>query len=520
MKKLAAFLIAVFLFGFTTPAAAASRYMVNPFYAIRSYTEYQKVGSLLGDSNHMYYGWGRLARDSGGKIAFTNKGANERISKYDIYTEYYLPDTVGGKLTNEIYKSTHPNSKNLLMVFFNRAQYDDGKISSEEFLNMSSADWDKNIIEPMMSMVNQYGFDGVALDFEGFINDPSGLKEKYNSFLGQLKMRLQGKQLVVCVHVPENFDGYDYGYIYNTADYVILLAYSYKHYSTYQDNDGVPGLTGKIKEIDIPEAQPLGKVQDSLKGFIDELRGKYKENFNPKKILLGTTLEINGWIEKEIVYNQKPYTYYEKVASLPAENKFNISTLDALDKLNGKVEYISVSNTYGYTSKTYRKVVTEGLDQGMKKIEYYYETPESIYDKCSSLVHEFDLAGVSVWRMGLGNNSIWSSMNNIFTTPSNGYSELPEKTDVPVSKMWTVKFNMPIDKVTMMSSRKNIAVVDSDGNPADIKLEYDTTSSSVKVTPVSSYKIGQVYYLIVGEDIKSDKGGNLGQPIRMKFKVK
>jgi len=489
MKKLAAFFTAVFLFSFSTPASAAGRYMVNPFYAIRSYIEYQKVGSLLEDSNHMYYGWGRLAMDSAGKIVFTNKGINERLSKYDTNTEYYLPDTVDGKLTNEIHKSTHPNSKNMLMVFFSRTQYDDGRINSEEFLNMSSADWDKNIIEPMMNMVNQYGFDGVALDFEGFINSPSGLREKYNSFLGQLKMRLQGKQLVVCVNTPENYNGYDYDYIYNTAHYVILLAYPYGHYSTYKDNDGVPDLTGRIKEIDVPEDQPLGKVRDSLKGFIDELKGKYKENFNPKKILLGTTLEINGWIEKELVYNQKTYTYFEKVVSLPDENKFKVSTLESLDRLNGGVEYVSSSNTYGYTSKTYRKVITAGLDQGMKKIEYYYETPESIYDKCYNLVSEFDLGGVSVWRMGLGNNSIWSALNNVFTAPTNGFSELPQNLDVPSNKVWTVKFNMPIDKFTMMSSRKNIAVVDCDGNPAHIKLDYDTANNSVKVSPVNSYKL-------------------------------
>lgn len=521
MKKTLALLIAVSLFLFNTAPVFASDYMVNPFYAIKSYEQYQKIGGTLKDSNHVYYGWGRIAMDSDGKMVFTNKlGA---ISNFDLNTEYFLPlPAEDGKLPNETYKESHPDSKNLLMVFLSRIQYQDGKDSAAEFLNMDKSDWDKYIIDPMLDMINEHGFDGVVLDLEGFVDDTgkySGLRGKYNDFLEQLNDRLGDKILVVCVNVPKNYDGYDYSYIYSISDYIILLAYPYQHYTTYGQNDGPAELIGKIKDIDVPEAQPYGKIDDDLKNLTDILSQRYKQDFDSKKILLGTTLEVNGWIQKQLSSGSSQYTYYESTKSLDDGNKFKVSSLEGLHKLEGKVEYVPESINYKYRSMTFKKTVDKDLETGVKKIEYYYETPETIYDKYYSLVNKYNIGGISVWRIGLGDTDIWSGVNSVFDTPQGGYEEMPSKTDVAYDKVWAINFNMPVDKDSVKSSMESIAVVDSLGNMQDIKFEFSEKMDSIKVIPTNNYKPGQVYYLIIGNGIKS--GGNiyLNRPARMKFSI-
>lgn len=518
MKKVIFLLTIVSLFFFNIIPAYASQYMANPFYAIRSLPRYEKIHENLGDSNHVYYGWSRIARNSSDSMIFTSKKG--QISTYDKNPEYFLPDPVNNRLTNEIHKTSYPNSKNLLMVFFSKIQYEDARDSASDFLNMSSTEWDKNIIEPMVNMLNQHDFDGVVLDFEGFSD--SKLKVKYNNFLGQLKTKLHGKQLVVCVNVPENYQGYDYEYIYSISDLMILLAYPYHHYKTYGQSEGVPELEGRIKEVDLPEAQPFGKIKNALDSITGILAQNNGENYNPGKILLGTTIEVSGWIQRELTYNSKKYTYYENIRSLDTSSRFHVSTLADLQQIMGREEYIVESNIYKYQSRTFRKTVDEGLEQGMKKIEYYYETPESIYEKYYNLVHNYKLGGITIWRIGLGNDEIWKSINNIFSVPEGGYEELPEKTDVPSNKIWTIKFNMPVDNLTLKSSKTNIAVVDSCGNLQPVIFEYNESSNSVKVSPQDCYKPGQTYFLIIGKNIRTSNSEDnyLGKPVRMKFKIK
>lgn len=528
MKKIAAFLMALFLMLSHSICVYAGEYIVNPFYAVESYGEYEKIKDSLGDSNHIYYGWSRIARNPDDSMVFTNKKTN--ISIYDYNPEYGLPPSVDGKLTNEIHKGIYPNSKNLLMVFFNKVDYQDKKNSAVEFLNMSSSEWDKNIIVPMIDMVNRYNFDGVVLDLEGFIDSYKGdgytieqksnLKIKYNNFINQLRTRLENKLLEVCVNVPGFYDGYDYSYIYSKADYMILLTYPFAHYIRYQDSDGVPGLTGKIKTIDIPEPQPYEKTKTELDALNNILKQAYREKYSPKKLILGTTIELNGWIQKEFLYHSKPYTYYEGLASLPDASRFKASKLADLEQIQGVVDYINASKEYLYQSKTYRKTVSVNLEPGMKKIEYYYDTPESIYDKYYSLANDFNLAGISIWRIGLGCTSTWKGINSLFNMQDGNYTELPAKQDIQQDKVWTIKFNGPVDKLSVKQSLKNISVVDSEGTEMSVRLQYDEASNTVKVIPVNNYKAGQVYFLIVGKDIKSVEGGPLESPVRMKFKIR
>lgn len=427
MKKLISIFFAVILTIMCPVSAFAADYTVNPFYAIKSIDEYMSVKDTIKDKPTVYFGWSRITKDSNGDMVFTVD--RNKISSYDLYNEYSIPEPLDGKLTQQMRKEQYPGGKNLLMVFLSKAQYEDGSINMVDLLNMGVPAWNEKIISPMMETVDAYGFDGVVLDIEGIMDSytsthyntsqNSGMKEKYNGFLNEVKKAMSRKALVVCTNTPL-FNGYDYSHIYNTADQIILLSYSYEHFSKYQESDGVPELVGQIKSVDIPEAQPYSKIKYDVDTIINQLKQFNSSSFNPKKILLGITLQVNGWMEKELTIQSKVYKYYEKANSLEKGNALNISSLEGIENMNSTGIYIKESPDYYYVSDTYKKILEPDPQTGIKKVEYYYDTPETISEKYYTIVHNYDLAGISVWRLGIGNTKTWNSIYSLFTNPESG----------------------------------------------------------------------------------------------------
>lgn len=387
----------------------AHAYILSPFYAIQSSTEYNGTKSFLNaNSQHMYFQWARISRNTEGTMVFTNK-YNSSISQYDSYVEYGFP----GALNMDDFKaSTKEKGKALLSVFLNDTLYADGKNSTIEFLNMSPEQWRQNIIDPLLDMLNnkdnklKYAFDGVVLDFEGFRNNytysnysdtqQKDLKVKYNSFLKLLKEALETKELVVCIN-PTNvsgyFDGYDYSYINTVADYILLMAYGYEHITdSYQ--------------IDISETQPYKKVEQA----VDELISKH--NVSADKVILGLDLTAIKWIKLKKNDNGQDSTYYAM------QKRF----LEDVEKLPAPEEYLTSSKI---TKKTLDKSQILQSDKSefekngvtIEQVEYLYESPRSLYEKYYSIVSRYGLAGVSSWRLGTGSVRTWRSLAEMFNTP-------------------------------------------------------------------------------------------------------
>lgn len=392
-----------------TMGQVANAYILSPFYAIESAAEYSGRKSFLNtNSDHMYFQWARISRNAEGAMVFTNKHAS-KISDYDDRTEFGFP----GALNMDDFKtSTQGKGKALLSVFLDDVKYSDEKTSIIEFLNMSTEQWKKNIISPMLDMLSnkdqklKYAFDGVVLDFEGFRNnytysnytdtEQKDLKLKYNNFLKLLKESLGTKQLVVCVNptnVPGYYDGYDYSFINNIADYVLLMAYGYEH--------GAGTHT-----IDINETQPYAKIEQA----VDELVSRHKVTAN--KLMLGLDLTATKWLKLKKNDNGQEHIYYVK------KNPY----LEDVEKLAAPEEYLISSKI---TKKTLDKTQIIQADKEefekdgvtIEKVEYYYESPRSLYEKYYDIVSRYSLAGVSSWRLGTGSPRTWRSLSEMFSNP-------------------------------------------------------------------------------------------------------
>lgn len=418
MSRLRAMLLVVLIFTVNTILISADEFMVNPFYAISSYTEYTNVKqNLNGGSNQIYFQWGRLAMNAQGIIQFTNT-YKTAISQFDTFTEYGYP---GADAMND-YKTRYPEGKAFLSVFFSNADYNNGKNSSVELLNMSEANWEQYIVAPMLQMLNEtnttrkFAFDGVVLDFEGFrdIDDSVGytteqktdLRNKYSSFLSYLKSRLGDKLLVVCVN-PSNvvgyYDGYDYNRIGQIADYIILMAYDFQHSTKYTEPDL---LAGKIKSIDIPQTQPYQMV----KSAVDKLINTY--SVDSHRLILGIDLTPTAWVKLHKTINAQSYVYYE-LRRPYLEDVLKINKAEQYDEIT-KVSKKSLNREEALALfyDAYSKYGEE-----FDSVEYYFESPSSLYEKYHSILRDNNLVGISVWRMGIGGSMIWESMISTINKP-------------------------------------------------------------------------------------------------------
>ncbi|WMJ79094.1 transglutaminase domain-containing protein [Clostridium sp. MB40-C1] len=94
------------------------------------------------------------------------------------------------------------------------------------------------------------------------------------------------------------------------------------------------------------------------------------------------------------------------------------------------------------------------------------------------------------------------------------YKIFQGKSNVDISKVWTINFNKKIDAETI----NNIKVVDkSDSTNIELKFNYDENNNSVKVSTINGYDYGKTYSIIIQDGLKSTDGKKIGQPTKMDF---
>ena len=478
MKKYIFLIIISFIFTYCLPVYSAT--MVNPFFAISSDLEYQEIKENLNDNNHMYFQWGRLARNNEGIIQFTDK-MYFGISPYDNRTEYGFPTKIaegehfeyivqpGDSLFsisrkfevphfliaeyNELgdsnlisagsslkipktepdlrnkddYKKGFPNGKALFSIYFDAEQYKDNKNAAIEFLNMDYHSWDKYIIQPIVNTVDKYKFDGVVLDFEAFrdsfntnyysVSKRTGLKEKYNNFIRKLKDALGDKLLVVIVH-PTNVGGYFDGY--DIAEIEKISDYIILMAYDYQ-------YLQKYTSKDNVPAQLHGKVKTIESSYNNQpyVQPLWKVEEAVEELLKIVKNPDNIILGISIVGME--WVKYKK--SVGGKDYFYYELyrpeLTSIEMVNSKAEYLDKPAIYrkivssNDISVEKRKELIKNGDVPVE-IEYHFETPESLYIKYYNIVKNHNLSGLTVWRLGKGSSRVWNGLLDMFPNDENG----------------------------------------------------------------------------------------------------
>ena len=96
-------------------------------------------------------------------------------------------------------------------------------------------------------------------------------------------------------------------------------------------------------------------------------------------------------------------------------------------------------------------------------------------------------------------------------------TQMEHKTNVPVNKVWQIKFNQPIN-VDKLSEK--VAVYNPIGIKAQVKISYDSINNSITVEPpVSGYICGQTYSLQISEKIMDLNSNPMKTPVTMNFTI-
>lgn len=219
----------------------------------------------------------------------------------------------------------------------------------------------KNLVQNLVTLVKGTAFAGVNIDFEML---PPSDRTAFSQFLADLSRRLHaiGKKLTVDAPAVSNANSaYDYTVMGAQSDNVILMAYDYSYPG---------GPAGPIA--------PIGWVRRVLSYAVSTIPSN--------KIILGVPSYGYDWVGR-----QTTALTLSKVDTLLSTYHIQPSW-DAKDE----VPYF-----------TYNR-------NGVKHT-VYYENAQSTSDELS-LVSQYHIAGIAIWRIGLENGKFWKAVER-FVSP-------------------------------------------------------------------------------------------------------
>ncbi|MBL0388626.1 LysM peptidoglycan-binding domain-containing protein [Tumebacillus sp. ITR2] len=216
------------------------------------------------------------------------------------------------------------------------------------------------LIRNILHTVEEYGFDGVNLDFERL---KPGDTANYTSFVRELAARLheQGKLLVVCVlgdahHQPFSMD-FDYPGLATSVDYLGIMTYD-----EHKANQGTPGPVASIPW-----------VERTVRLAIDT-------GVPSRKILLGIAAYGYDWTDNR-----------------PGARALSFEAVQRLRRQH---------NATAQFHPSYRVPHFDYTDGRGELHHVWYEDARSLSLKLD-LVRRFHLGGILHWRLGLEDPASW-----------------------------------------------------------------------------------------------------------------
>ncbi|MFI3230446.1 MAG: glycosyl hydrolase family 18 protein [bacterium] len=234
---------------------------------------------------------------------------------------------------------------------------------------LSSSETREYVIKQLLAFVSIYNLDGINIDFESV---PKADGDYFIQFLRELAplLKQQNALLSVDTFVPKPWTAhYNREEVGKIADYIIVMGYD-EHYSGSEYAGSVASLNWSREAIEATLA----------------------ENVPKEKLILGIPFYARAWTETLDDNN--------RVSLSSSAYGMNSSYNFIIDK-GGEFVYDE------YTEQYYGEVIG-----GNKTYKIWLEDETSV-TKRLNLVHEYDIAGVGVWKRNLEKDGIWELMESI-----------------------------------------------------------------------------------------------------------
>lgn len=232
----------------------------------------------------------------------------------------------------------------------------------------------EKIINQLIAAAIEYNLDGINVDFEKISKDGA---DHYLQFLRELSIKCRNNGIILSVdnYVPTESSMYynrtEQGEI---ADYVVVMGYD-EHYSGSTTSGSVASI---------------GFVENGIKKTLEEVPAE--------KVILAIPFYTRLWSET-------PKTEEEIAQASDTEEfvSYNLgSTVYSMAKAKDYMVGKGVELTWDEESgQYYGEYVEEGITYKM-----WVEEEESIEEKLK-VMKEYELAGVSAWKLGLEKDNIW-----------------------------------------------------------------------------------------------------------------
>lgn len=218
----------------------------------------------------------------------------------------------------------------------------------------------QNLITQLVQEALQYDLDGINVDFEAI---PEAAGDAYIEFLRELSVQCRQNGIVLSVDdpVPMDFNAY-----YQRAaqaevvDYIAVMCYD-EHY------------VGS-------EAGSVASISFATSGIADTIAA----GVPAEKVILGVPFYTRLWRTDSVGNVTSEAFGMETAASILSEN----GVTAAWDESTGQ-DYASFTDSDGYTC------------------QIWLENAASLEEKLK-LLSEYDLGGVSAWKLGFETSSIWT----------------------------------------------------------------------------------------------------------------
>ena len=286
-------------------------------------------------------------------------------------TWFSFSDTNGGVTsiaTQDYVDTCHANNIEVWALFSNEFPGDDGTIyfdssKTDEVLGYTSKR--EQVIRNVIDYVNQYGIDGINIDFELISQEGA---DDYIEFIRELSIACRANNIILSIdnYVPE------YTYYYNrreqgiVADYVVIMGYD----ETLPSSE-TPG--------------PVASLNFVRKGITD-------------------TLNV---VDKSKVINAIPF--YSRVWCTTPDGTVSAFAC-------GMSEALGYLTDHGVTPQFLEDI---GLNYGSytsDKDGNFYEIwlqDATAVEEEMKLIREFDLAGVAEWKIGFESGTdIWNTISS------------------------------------------------------------------------------------------------------------
>lgn len=245
-------------------------------------------------------------------------------------------------------------------------------ITDYEILSRTSSR--QRLVSNLIAKAIEFKLDGINVDFE-YINEDSA--KGYIEFIRELSIMCRLNGIILSV---DNYRPADHNLFYNraeqgtVADYVVIMGYD-EHYASSQE-------AGSVASIDW--------VKEGIEATLKDVPAERVINAVPFYTRLW---EERPKTEEELAQESDTDEYVPNVVTSKAYG------MDAIDKI---LEANGAEKTWDETTGQYYAEYT--ADGSTYKV--WLEEEESIALK-AALIKEYNLAGISAWKLGFERQDIW-----------------------------------------------------------------------------------------------------------------